>query len=148
MIRQPTPDDMPALIDMGRAFNEDAGYTELVPFDERSFALNIGLLAKAGLVLVADKGRGPIAMAAAPIGAAFCNSEVLFAREQFWYVQPDHRQGLGRELFGTLEKVVTGHGVKFFDVVAETGKRDRALARIYEAAGYSPSERTFRKVLG
>ena len=64
IIRQPIPDDMPSLIEMGRAFNEEAGYAELVPFDADSFTLNVATLAQAGLVIVADKGAGPIAMAA------------------------------------------------------------------------------------
>ena len=60
MIRQPTPDDMPSLVEMGRAFNEEAGYSELVPFDAETFALNMAHLAQCGLVLVADRGAGPI----------------------------------------------------------------------------------------
>lgn len=148
MIRQPTPADMPRMLEMGAAFNQEAGYAELVPFDPESFAINVATLAQAGLMLVVDKGDGPVAMAAADIAPSLCNANVLLGREVFWYCMPDHRKGTGRQLFGMLEKVVASRGVKFFDVVAENGKRDAALARIYGAAGFSPAERTFRKVLG
>ena len=147
MIRQPTPEDMPSLIEMGRAFNEEAGYAELVPFDADSFALNVATLARAGLALVADRGGGPIGMAALDIAPSICNGTVLFAREVFWYVLPAHRKGIGRELFNVLEKVAESRGVKFFDVIAEDGKRNDALAHFYKGRGYSTAEHTFRKVL-
>jgi GNAT superfamily N-acetyltransferase len=87
-------------------------------------------------------------MAGADIGPSVCNRAVLIAREAFWYVRPDHRKGVGKKLLIALECAVKNHGAMFFDMVAEVGKRDLPLARVYEAGGFSPAERIFRKRLG
>jgi GNAT superfamily N-acetyltransferase len=147
MIRDAEAADMPRLIEMGRAFNAEAGYAETVPFCERSFAHTLVALAGMGLLLVVDKGDGPVGMAGADLGRAICNHDVLLSREAFWYVEPAYRKGFGRDLLNALETRAKARGAAFFDVVAENGKRDEALARLYRAASYSPAERTFRKRL-
>ncbi len=147
MIRAADPDDLPALLAMGRAFNEEAGYAEEIPFCEESFGKTLAALANAGLLLVADKGDGPVGMAGADVGPAICNHAILLSREAFWYVQPAHRKGLGGALLAALEEKATAYGAHIFDVVAEDGKRSEALARLYRARHFNPAERTFRKRL-
>ena len=133
MIRTAISSDTPRLLKMGRAFNEEAGYAESVPFCERSFGVVVQKLMDAGLLIVADKGQGAIGMAAADVGHAICNDKILLSREAFWYVEPAHRQGLGGKLLIALEEVVRAYGAHIFDVVAEDGKRSEALARLYRA---------------
>ena len=145
MIRPATPDDLPALLEMGQAFNTEAGYSETAPFDPASFERTASVLGNAGRLMVADNGSGAIGMAAFDMGVAICNYEVRPAREAFWYVQPDHRRGLGRQMLSALELQAKASGAHFLDVVAESGKRSEALARIYRAAGYIPTEIVFRK---
>ncbi len=147
MIRAALPVDLPALIEMGRAFNEEAGYAESVPFDDLSFALTLGTLGEANLLLVVENEGEVIGMAAADVAPAICNHAVRVGREAFWYLKPGQRKGIGKKLLSALECAAKSHGATFFDVVAEDGKRSTALARIYGAAGYSPTEHTFRKVL-
>lgn len=147
MIRPAQPDDMVRLVEMGRAFNEEAGYAETVPFDPLSFGHTLAALAVAGLLVVAERDGNVIGMAAADVAPSICNHSIRLGREAFWYVEPDHRKGVGKQLLNALECAARNHGATFFDVVAEDGKRSRALARIYEHAGFSPVERTFRKRL-
>lgn len=147
VIRQATERDFDALLEMGRAFNIEAGYAEDVPFDRPSFARTLEALAKANLLLVADKGSGAIGMAGADVAPAICNHSVLLSREAFWYVLPEHRLGLGGQILAALEGCAKAYGARIFDVIAEEGKRSLALARLYRARGYSPAEITFRKVL-
>lgn len=147
MIRLAVAADSNRLMAMGRAFHQEAGYETEVPFCEQSFGKTTEALMVAGLLLVADKGDGAIAMAGADVAPSICNHKFLFSREAFWYVEPQHRQGLGRQILTSLERVVTLYGAHFFDVVAETGKRSDALGRLYRAAGYSSAEITYRKKL-
>ncbi len=149
MIRAPIESDLGALVEMGRAFNEEAGYAEQVPFDPESFMQVLAALAAANLLLVADLGQGPIGMAAADVAGSICNRNVRIGREAFWYVSPEHRPGkiVGRHLLSALECAARDCGASFFDVIAEDGKRSEALARLYRAASYNPVERTFRKRL-
>ncbi len=135
------------MIEMGRAFNEEAGYADTVPFCEASFQLDLATYGEAGLLVVADKGGQAVGMAAAEVKPALCNRAIGIGREVFWFVRPEHRKGIGKELLNALECAAKSQGATFFDVIAEDGKRSKALARIYEAAGYNPTERTFRKGL-
>jgi GNAT superfamily N-acetyltransferase len=86
-------------------------------------------------------------MAAADVAPSLCNHGVRVGQEAFWYVKPTHRKGVGKKLLAALECAAKSQGAAFFDVVAEDGERSQALARIYEAAGYNPKLRTFRKGL-
>lgn len=149
MIRAALPEDIPSLIEMGRAFNEEAGYAETVPFDEDSFKVTLAILGTAGLLLVADVNGKAVGMAAADVAPSICNHSVRVGQEAFWYVHPDHRTGkIGKNLLAAIECAAQSQGATIFHVVAEEGKRSRALARIYEAAGFSPVARTFRRRLG
>lgn len=147
MIRPATSDDLPNLIGMGRAFFEEAGYASRFAFDDDSFAETAALLIQHRLLHVGDKGDGAIAMGAIDVSRAYWNRKVVLSREAFWYVNPDHRKGLGRKLLATMETAAGDYGATVFDVVAEPGPRSKALEEIYQRAGFNPAEITFRKVL-
>ena len=147
MIRLATPDDGPALMRMGEAFFQESGYAEQFPFDRPSFAHTYTTLGMAGLLLVVEQDGAVVGMAAADVAPSICNHSVLFARECFWYVEPRYRKGIGKKLLPALEVLVKDRGASAFDVVAESGKRSDALARVYRAGGFSPSENSFRKRL-
>jgi GNAT superfamily N-acetyltransferase len=52
---------------------------------------------------VADKAGEAVGMAAFDVAPAFWNRSVLLARELLWYVEPAHRQGIGRQMLQALE---------------------------------------------
>ncbi len=149
-IRPAEGDDLPRLLEMGRMFNEEAGYAETIPFDEESFGRTLVALAKAGLLTVAaDPSGRPIGMAACDVAPSICNYGVRLAREAFWFLDPEARGGnaIGREMLFDVECAARDHGASFFDVVAEQGERSEALGRLYRRAGFNPAEKTFRKRL-
>lgn len=147
MIRAARPDDLPALMEMGQAFNAEAGYAESAPFCPVTFEARLVTFGHAGLLFVATRGGEVVGMAACDVAPSICNQGVKIGREAFWYLKPGHRNGVGKQLLAALECAALEHGATFFDVVAEEGKRSTALARIYRAAGYSPTEIAFRKRL-
>lgn len=147
MMRRATARDFDRCIAFGRAFNIESGYEASVPFDARSFGCTLEALASAGMLFVADHGDGPVGMAGADVGGSIVNHAYKIGREAFFYIEPAHRKGVGRQVLSALELAAKDYGAAIFDVVAESGKRDEALARLYRAGGYSPAERTFRKVL-
>lgn len=150
MIRAAEGRDMGALVDMGRAFFVEARHERTHPaftFDADDFAASLALLAKHGLLRVAERGGGPVAMGAIDVSTAYWNRKVVLSRECFWYVSPDHRKGLGRRLLTDMETASRDYGAVVFDVVAEPGPRSAALEKIYERAGFNPAEHTFRKIL-
>ncbi len=154
MIRAAVPDDLPALLEMGRAFFDEAGHAAEHPFCEHSFGKTLRLLGEAGLLLVVDQEGDVIGMAAADVAPAFWNHAIKMGREAFFYVRPKHRTGLGKLLIKALEDVSLAHGATVFDLVAERGSprpdskitRGEALGRLYQAHGYALAESTYRKV--
>jgi len=154
MIRPAVSDDTPVMIEMGKAFFEEAGHASEHPFCEQSFASTLALLGRAGLLLVVDNGKEVIGMAAADVAPAYWNYEVKVGREAFFYVKPKYRTGLGKLLIKALEDVSLAHGATVFDLVAERGSprpdakvtRGEALGRLYSAHGYTLAESTYRKV--
>jgi GNAT superfamily N-acetyltransferase len=147
MIRAARPEDIPRLMEMGEAFNEEAGYAESVPFCSPSFHANLCIFGNANLLFVAEEGGRAAGMGAVDIAPALSNQNVRIGQEAFWYVDPAHRKGIGRKLLSALECAAKDQGATFMQVVAEAGKRSPALARLYQAAGYSPISTTFRKRL-
>lgn len=148
MMRHASPADAPFLMEMGKAFFEEAGYGAKYEFDPVSFGHTLTLLARAGLLVIAEKEGEVIGMGAADVAPAFWNNAVKIGREAFFYIVPRHRKGLGKQMIAALEAASMACGATVFDVVAEEGSRSEALARLYRAGGYEPAERTFRKALG
>jgi GNAT superfamily N-acetyltransferase len=147
MIRPAKPDDLARLMEMGAAFNTEAGYEDSVPFVSEDFHASLCILGHANLLLSAEQDGQVVGMAAADVAPSLCNQGVRIGQEAFWYVDPNHRKGIGRKLLNALECTAKSQGATFMQVVAEAGKRSAALARLYEAAGYSPISATFRKRL-
>jgi L-amino acid N-acyltransferase YncA len=148
VIRRAEPEDIHTLIDLGRAFFEEAGWAARATFDVESFAYTCGALMENGILLVAVENDGQvIGMAAAGVANAWWNRNVLTAQELFWYCDPAHRKGAGSQLMAGLEAVATSLGVQLFSMSAEEGLRSTALTRLYRARGYFPAEKLFWKEL-
>jgi GNAT superfamily N-acetyltransferase len=147
MIRPAVPDDAPAMIEMGRAFFEEAGWADKAEFCPLSFGLTLERLANAGILLVFEKDGKPVGMAGALYSPAYWNEKVLIGQELFWYCEKPHRKGAGTELLRQLESAAKARNVQFFGMVAEHGLRHEALAQVYKRAGYSLAEHTFCKAL-
>lgn len=147
MIRLAVPDDGPAMMAMAAQFHDEAGYGAQFPFDVVSFAHTVAALGPRGLVLVAEVDTHIVGMAAADVAPAVTNHGVLIAREVFWFVLPQNRKGIGRQLLNALELLALEHGADYFDAIAEEGKRSAALGRVYRAGGLVPAETVYRKNL-
>lgn len=147
MIRPAIPEDIFRLRDMGQAFFVETGWNKHAEFDVQSYARTVAALIEHGVLLVAEKDGRVVGMAAAGVAPAWWNKNVLTAQELWWYVEPDHRKGLGGQLMDALEAAVTDLGVMLFSMSAEEGLRSKALTRLYRARGYFPSETLFWKQL-
>lgn len=147
MIRPAIPEDIFRLRDMGQAFFIETGWNKHASFDVESYAHTIAALIENGVLLVAERDGNVVGMAAAGLAPAWWNKNVLTAQELFWYVEPDHRRGLGGQLMDALESAVTDLGVVLFSMSAEEGLRGPALSRLYRQKGYFPMEALFWKRL-
>lgn len=147
MIRAATPEDVPAIVEMGEAFFEEAGWAARAKFCRESFTQSVQRIAQAGILLVVEKAGRVVGMAGAVFSPAYWNEKVLIGQELFWYVLPTDRKGSGKELLRQLESAAKARNVQFFGMVSEHGLRHDALKAVYERAGYSLAEHTFCKAL-
>jgi hypothetical protein len=147
-IRHAHPDDAPALMEMGRQFFREAGHeAQGLQFDDASFALTLGVLGRAELLLVVERFGKVIGMGAIDISCAYWNRSVKLAQELFWYLQPEHRVGRGGRVLRALERLAADKGASIFSAVAEEGDRAQALGRLYRSMGYELTETMYRKAL-
>lgn len=149
-IRPAEPDDLPALLDMGREFFEYSPNSAFTTFDENSLtATLIGLMsgAPAGCVLVADIDGKVVGMAGCVVFPFYANFNTLIGQEVFLWVSPAHRGDVGETLLDDLEDAAMRKGAKVFINANIAGERDKAFARYYRRRGCVPAEQTHIKVL-
>lgn len=145
MIRRAIPADLERLVQMGRAFFHEAGWTDVARWDDAGAADALSTMMDRDdcVMLVIDVGGSIIGMAAAVICPQwFCPDEIT-AQEWFWYVEPEARIGFGRELLTALEDAVRAKGAGTFTMLSVASLRAEALDRIYRRRGYRPAERTY-----
>lgn len=140
MIRRATYDDIPAVMEMGRRFADDAGVTAKVGWDDESVRnLLIALIdLENGILLVGEKGMIGGAIYPHPF-----NSNTVVFQELFW--RSEGREGL--RLYAEAEKWAREAGATHTAMSATEGMNPDGPCRIYERLGFSPFDRTFIKEL-
>jgi hypothetical protein len=149
-IRAATPDDVEAIVEMGKAFFEESPFASIASWDEGSFQLTVLSLlsgSASGGLLVAEDGGKLVGMAAYVIFPLYFNLQTKIAQEVFWWCRPSHRKGLGSSLLDELERDAMRGGATVFLSANLAGERDEAFNRLYQRRGYAPSENVFMRKL-
>lgn len=149
-IRHAEPEDLPALLDMGREFFEASGNARFTTFDEPSLTATLmGLMSGVpeGCVLVADLDGLVIGMAGCVVFPFYANASTLIGQECFFWVDPSYRGAVGEVLLDELENSAMKLGARMFINANISGERDKAFARYYRRRGCVPAEQTHIKVL-
>ncbi|CAO3372896.1 N-acetyltransferase family protein [Azospirillum argentinense] len=150
MIRPATEEDIPALVEMGRGFYAQSGaWPDLVVFDAGSVTATLRHLITSpdGILLTAEQGGSVVGMAGALLHPLWLNTTHRTGQELFWFVAPEHRQGLGGHLLKALEDAAKAAGAQSFTMICEAELRADALGRVYRRSGYRPTERAYMKGL-
>jgi predicted N-acetyltransferase YhbS len=149
-IRHATPDDIEAIVEMGKAFFEESPFASISSWDEGSFQLTVLSLlsgsAQGGLLVAEDDGK-LVGMAAYVIFPLYFNLQTKMAQEVFWWCRPSHRKGIGGSLLDELEREAMRNGAMVFLSANLAGPRDEAFGRLYQRRGYAPSENIFMRRL-
>lgn len=142
-----TEDDVPRLAELGEEFYNATIYARSIPYDKasaRETLTNI-LRSDLGIILVYGDIRGFIAGIAAPV---YANRTFLQAHELFWWVSPEFRGGRsGVVLLRAFERWAESIGASVVAMSSLETLAPERVARMYDKAGYSPSEHLFIKVL-
>jgi GNAT superfamily N-acetyltransferase len=139
MIRPATLGDIPALLEMGKAFADEAGVTARVGWDDDSVAemLEGLILSDDGIVLVSERG-----MIGGVVYPHPFNASVRVFVEMFW--RAEDGQGLG--LLKAAEAQAEARGATKSVMVAMDGME--RTQRLYGRLGYAPCEMQFIKDIG
>lgn len=137
MIRPATYDDFPMMLEMGRAFAEEAGVIARVGWDDASVIDTLETLIDSGILLVSEQGMIGGLVAQHPF-----NHAVKVFSELFWRAE----DGQGLALLKEAERLAKEQGATVSAMVAMDGM-DRTR-RLYKKLGYEYCEGQFMKVLG
>ena len=148
-IRAATYADIPAIVDLGRAFFAASDMGALASFCDESLGVSLHRMidADAAILLVAEVAGNVVGMAGAMIFPAYWNAAIKIGQETFWWVQPPHRGAVGPMLMAGLESEAKARGARSFLMVSLEALRPAAVARLYERSGYLPLEHSFWKAL-
>ena len=151
MIRLAADADLSRIEHMGARFFCASGLDRWFSYEPRcfyKFVLNL-IASDQAVVLVGDRRlEGAVGMAAAVAYPCFFNDSHQTAQELFWWVDPEHRDGVwGERLRSGLEDWARGQGCHTMQMGALDASRPEALARLYERKGYGAKERIYCKRL-
>lgn len=145
MIREATPEDIPALLEMGEEFHRESGWGEWAGYDRESWGASLKefVASPHWTVLVADKA-GLVGFICGVKMPLYFNRNVSVVQELLWWARPEHRDGVGRELLDAFHQ---GADIGF-QTVSRTTPRFKAVERLLRMLGWTPVETTFLKRLG
>lgn len=148
MIREATPKDMPALVEMGEHFHAASPFSGRVAFDARSFGVSLSrqMAAPLGVVLVADE-LGLVGFTTGLVYPCWFNARAALGQEIAWWVEPDARGDTAHELRAELECWMRDAGAGHALMSSLADDRAASMARLYRRSGYDPAENTFIKEL-
>ncbi len=140
MIREATADDIPAIMEMGKRFADDAGVTAQVGWDDESVTATLHHLIDSddGILLVGDNG-----MIGGLIYPHPYNRAVRVFQEFFW--RSEGREGL--RLYKAAINQAKAMGASLGVMIATDEMEPEATGRLYERLGYQPAERHYMRKL-
>lgn len=135
-VRDADESDLPAMLDMGRRFIEQAWTRVGVGYCEASCTALLGALMADHLLLIAPDRSGMIGVMVHPW---HFNHAVQTATELFWWSEGEFGGALLNEAIARLRAL----GVPTLNMACEHHMRSPALDRLYRAKGFVPSEHIY-----
>lgn len=144
MIRAATHHDIQQLAELGEAFVREGHYASHMPINRealRAYMTNAVVMEQTAILIDATDDT-----IAGMIGLQVINhpmSGERVAGELFWYVRPEHRTGIGRELMKAAEAWARERGAIKLQMTAP----DDRVAAVYARRGFRRIETTYQKEL-
>jgi hypothetical protein len=138
MIYEATEADIPALIEVGKAFHAASNNHIPLCLDTLETTLRNLIASPDGVVLMTDKGSATGAL----LHPAWFNAAHRTGMELFWWAPA----GDGLALFEVLEEWARANDAGSFGMVALEALRPDAVGALYRRRGYRPVEHSYVKV--
>lgn len=148
MIRPATLDDLPTIARLGRAFFDQAGWSDVLEYDEADCKASLRAFMASGLaiILVADEGE-IVGMTGGIVCPVYFKSDHLSGEELFWWVSDKAPQTTGIKLLVALENAAKERGCKTWQMKSLARLNGDRMGKLYERRGYRASENSFIKRL-
>ncbi len=144
-VRHALATDIDALMRLGERFLATEPYRDLIQGNrftlERTAEAFVRDADKLALVAEADDGSAVGMLLALAFAHPFSGD--LAVSELVWWVDPEHRGGVGLRLYQALERWAVVLGARRLLMVAPSLE----IERLYHRLGYVPVERTYQKEL-
>lgn len=146
--REATRKDIPRLIEMGRKFYGQTGFSQSMPFDDASAEITLrGMMDGDGAcVRVAEDGGEVVGVLGGVLNLNPYNLNFRVSEEKFWYVDEQARNGsAGPRLLLDIERWAKDNGARVHCMAAIRGAYMQRLSGIYVKRGYTSLEEHFVK---
>ncbi len=145
--RHATFADIPELTRMGRDFWNTTPYSDIALCPDSLAETFMGMISN-DLLIVAHDGETVVGAVGAIASPLYANKAVLVGAEMFWWVDPQYRNtGAGKLMLTAIEDAARAAGIERFSMSAFDDIEIDKAASIYSRFGYTPTERSFGKVL-
>lgn len=147
MIRPATTADVPAIVELSRAFYPATHYVDWCAMDDETVASLAAGLCESGVMLVAEVEGRIVGMVGLFIGPHLFNRNAIGAYEVVWYVDPAARGSrVAWRLLEAIEPECKAKGATRIQMVHMANSPPQAAA-LYERMGYVHSETSYVKDL-
>jgi GNAT superfamily N-acetyltransferase len=137
-IRKGTEADIPAIIEMGRAYHQESYFKDM-PFNEDKAKALIPVLIKTGLGIVAVEDEKVVGMMGAALQKHIFSDE-LMSKDILLYIQPEYRgQHIGQRLVCVYIDWALSVGVKAqnIEVGVNSGVQTESAIKFYRDLGFA-----------
>ena len=148
-VRDAVQADVPIIALLGACFYDEAGWADVAAWDDASIRRTLeSMIANPDAIVLVLERKGVICgMAGGLVHPLYFNHAHRTGQELFWYVEPDVRFGVGRDLLNALEQRAYDLGAESWAMVALDKVRPNATGALYRRRGYRASEHTYIKRL-
>jgi GNAT superfamily N-acetyltransferase len=148
-IRRAEIQDVTKLVRLGEMFHTEAEAAAYIPLDQESLAQSFRMQIRASnaSILVITKHDEIVGAAGLGMARNFFNKNVLVGIEQFFWVTPEHRGGLGLKLIRGLEAEARELKCTHLIMISLEAVKPLATGRFYERLGYKCLEHSYIRKL-
>lgn len=133
-IRKATMDDVPAMLEMGKAFHAYSPWRD-IPLDEAALSDFLSRVMEAGVIFLSDGG-----MIGGVMNPLYFNPAHRVAAELFWWAKSG-----GRDLMARFEEWAAQEGASGIQFSALGDNRSERMELLFIRAGYSKVETGYYK---
>lgn len=148
IVREARNEDLAECVSFGRKFWEMTEYSQWFDYDEDSIETICSIMLENNTMVVVEDNGEIVGAAGGYVSPWPFNLNVNAGSELFWYVDDGYRNsGIGKEMMALLEQLAKKAGATVWSMMCLDAVEPEKATAMYKKAGYTPTERTFTKVI-